>query len=477
MNCFMTGKEAAVAMEICKAKFANTHYFEAKHNYRVRIVRHEASADTAKILKNRHVWQAREAARFADGSYIALPWANEDWFKASHDRQKHFAHVGTKSRINVAFTMSAEHGALDRQTSIKPGRYLERYFADELAYLPYVTVGKNVQGEPIKVSPLQYWADKYAELYGDNVELQFADTEEGFEEVYTSGPSSCMARCADDFETGGVHPVTIYAAGDLAVAYLTTTNADDDESPEEGRITARTLCWPAKKLYSRVYGDCYKLERELRKLGYTQNRDWSLDGARLKKEYLSRSDGQIIMPYIDAGCGFADHPTDKKFFIMSTSGRYRANNTNGTACVASNADCSHCGSDNDGDAMISTYNMGRLCDACADEYDVYVCAHSERTYAVDVDEEPFARFDGRRIHPRYRRYYNICAYDGHLHYTGDMIVLGDGRYVATRHQAMTAICHGNGRRYLITDMQRHDGQFYCKAAYDALIHTAPVVAA
>ncbi len=472
-NCtFLTGKDAAARLELVKSEFATRQY--RGKSYRARITRYEATPETATMLRKRETWKAREIARFADGTYTPLPWADEPWFKDKHDYFRHFAHVGTKSRINIAYTMTSEHGALDRQTSIKPGKYLERYFGAYICDLPYVTVGKSINGDPIKVSVLQFWADKYAELYGDNVTLHFASDAEGFEYVYTSGPSSCMSHDASDFEeSDGDHPVTVYAAGDLAVAYLVTTSGDDDENPEEGRITARALCWPDKKLYSRVYGDTYKLERELRKLGYVQNADWNLNGARLRRQYISRGDGKVLMPYIDAGCRIGDHPTDQKFLIMDTRGKYSANSTGGSAYVGGHAICAECDAE-----MTSTANEGYVCDEC--QYGTYQCSHSGVTYA-DVDGyEPITLANGCYVHPRYAHYYPECAVDGMRHHRADMFALADGRRVYRGNAAdHTALCAATGARYLKTDLQLYaaDGQWYCRAAYDALIHTAETVAA
>lgn len=117
--------------------------------------------------------------------------------------------------------------------------------------------------------------------------IQFTDTPEGFERVYTKADvSSCIGHDADHFQSP-FHPVRIYAAGDLELAYHTD---------EDGEIDGRGICRKGTKHYVRWYGQG---EPAMAKLGYTQDRK-CLNGARVAITYgEDDADGRIVAPYID----------------------------------------------------------------------------------------------------------------------------------------------------------------------------------
>ena len=72
----------------------------------------------------KRVWQCREVGRFDDGTYQRVPWAADDAYP------EHYVHVSVDAPGMIAYTASAEHGHLDRQTRTKPGRYLERFYPE-----------------------------------------------------------------------------------------------------------------------------------------------------------------------------------------------------------------------------------------------------------------------------------------------------------------------------------------------------------
>ena len=105
--------------------------------------------------------------------------------------------------------------------------------------------------------------------------LKFASTPKEIVAVYTNYDEdcsqvadSCMRYECCDFPEGGSprppqHPCSVYGAGDLAIAY--TVNV-------AGQTTARALCWPEKKIYSRVYAnDGDRLHRLLKKRGFKKS--------------------------------------------------------------------------------------------------------------------------------------------------------------------------------------------------------------
>lgn len=211
-------------------------------------------------------WYAREQDRFARGIYTLPPWWREPWWRVlslSGACATHYAHVSRRDPSLLAYVASEEHGEADRHTQMKPGRYLAKF-------APFLSPDQ-----------VKHWASVWAAEHEAPV-LRLATTADEIERVYTSGPSSCMSAAASAYASP-FHPVRVYAAGDLAVAYLVRAES----------ITARAVVWPAKKLYSRIYGDGPRLCAALEAEGY---RSGKLYGARLTR--VSCRQG-FAMPYID----------------------------------------------------------------------------------------------------------------------------------------------------------------------------------
>lgn len=117
--------------------------------------------------------------------------------------------------------------------------------------------------------------------------ISFTDNADVMERVYTySSVESCMGHDAYHFQSP-FHPVRIYAAGDLELAYHTD---------EDGEIDGRGICRKGTKNYVRWYGGG---EPAMAKLGYTQDRG-CLNGARVTITYgEDDAHGRIVASYID----------------------------------------------------------------------------------------------------------------------------------------------------------------------------------
>lgn len=236
--------------------------------------------------------------RFESGEYVPLPWANEAWFKENQP-EHHFARFASSDNCMVAFWESEANAQRDHASILTPGRYLTRYFSTCLTE-----------------TEIQQWAVK-ADAECD---LLFAHTPDEIEEVYTArgAPSSCMSHSLDEYSSDE-HPVRVYGAGDLAVAYL----------QRRGKIIARALCWPDRKVVGRRYGDIDRLTNRMRAEGWTIDSDDSsasgrgsggLEGARLLR---IEQGSAFIMPYIDAGYGVTYPPStmpDKDKYLVLTRG-------------------------------------------------------------------------------------------------------------------------------------------------------------
>ena len=223
-------------------------------------------------------WRLREARRFDDGTYTRLPWTWCWWFHIPGTSQ-HYAHVSMDDPGKIAFTADEAQGIADKQTRMKPGRYLRQFYSRHIS-----------EGD------IRDYARQFAGMY-DPVVLRFAATADEIEVVYVIGPRSCMSYEADHFDSP-IHPARMYACGDLQVAYLQMSEDDEDQ-----QITARAVVWPERKIYSTIYGDADRLEPALEREGY---REGQLSGARLTRH---EHDGCFVVPYVDGVYRAADHGT------------------------------------------------------------------------------------------------------------------------------------------------------------------------
>ena len=317
-------------------------------------------------------WKQREQARFDAGAYKHPLFVEREWFKEkAAEFADQFVHISIDKPNMIAFTESAEHGHADRQTRLKPAKYLVRYFPE---------LSSRILNDEVAA---------HRAAFEDGVVL-FANTAEEITEVYNEGPSSCMSHEIDSYCTGGIHPCSVYAGPDLAVAYM--TNRYDS-------ISARTVVWPDRKTYVGVYGDS-TLAIKLEQMGYTED---GLDGARLTRIVHN---GAFICPYIDGGDVVHD---DGKYLVVGRGDRRRTywgcQNTHGL--VGSCWICESCNEQGDEDEAVtvhtSRHDTERWCSSCAEEtvyddntgrsYDQSICTHIESAdrYVPDwiVDREFF----------------------------------------------------------------------------------------
>lgn len=280
-------------------------------------------------------WRERETKRFYDGTYFPVPWETQSWWRGSYADAHHFAHISVEKDTRIAFTPDDEAGVADKQTRIKPGRYLERYF------------GARINNETIK-----HWAAQFSVLY-ETIEVKFAKTADEIEKVYMEGPRSCMDGLhakAGNFIHAGMHPCRVYAGPDLAVAYL--EKEDDDTrmvcgrcqdrpggcpqssegtacagATKVGTYSARCLVWPEKKLFGRIYGDTDRLKLALQRDGYKA--DSYLQGARFTRVPVVRKGYSVptfVVPYIDGGQRVGD---DGEYLVIDTKGYINGGSANG----------------------------------------------------------------------------------------------------------------------------------------------------
>lgn len=294
----------------------------------VKTLSREAVADFRQSLAF-STWQWRELARLTCSQYAFETMAGDThsyeeykpvpWDIAEHELDL-IPHMSVRGDGLVAFTQDAGKGERDIQTRIKVGRYLAKYRPD-------------IQ----QATRERYSAEFLVKDPIDTAELHFATTGDDMIRVYRNGPKSCMRGRKDDytyFATDEVHPVQVYAYGDLQLAYLTDIT---------GKIHSRALVWPAEQQYGRVYPTADVWQED----GYEnrqQSTTWhnklvelleakdyhsgDLDGARVAK-IRHASSGGFLMPYIDGldyvkDCGDHFKITDSNY-----GGCYSASSTNG----------------------------------------------------------------------------------------------------------------------------------------------------
>jgi hypothetical protein len=258
----------------------------------------------------RREWRNREQERFASGEYLPTPW--HEW---AYVHPEHFAHLSLKTPGMIAFTETEEKGFLDRQTVMKPGRYLETYYAGHFS----------------KARVEQLIADCVSDLHT----LRFASTADDIERVYRNGPTSCMSHSLEDYEST-IHPVQVYGDSDLQVAYVGDMNR---------RVSGRAIVWPEKKLYSRIYGHECVMERLLKQAGYTSG---SMRGAKVRAIY--DDDNNLVMPYVD-GISYGD--LQGNWVVLGKAGNVSTSGTDGIGAhaVASTVACSRCDRELDEDDL------------------------------------------------------------------------------------------------------------------------------
>jgi len=222
-------------------------------------------------------WRYRERERFERGLYKPVVWAGQDWFDKNQIAD-HFLHVSIKDPTRVAFTKCARDGDRDIQTAMKPGKYLAANF-------------KMLTPEQVKNYAMQH-STKF-----ENKELKFATTPEEIERVYKpSLGCSCFS---------GTTKANLYGSGDFAVAYI---------EGDDGKIKARAVCAPGRKIYTRPYGDHVRLSKLLDDAGYSDcdYRPEKWRGLRLLKEH------HWANFYTDFGGKVGPDPTEPDKYLVIT---------------------------------------------------------------------------------------------------------------------------------------------------------------
>ena len=342
-------------------------------------------------------WRTREMTRLLDGTYKLVPGilpidrpegldrlSDNDYSRhyggrTFHDllmqaAPHHFVHLSQSDERKLAFTESDLKGEKDKQRTISPMSYITRH-------IPHA------------------WPDQIQDLFieamgGLDIQLQFAKTREEFVEIYTECDSSrevgsCMSHPTKNYESDPVHPVEVYAAGDLQLCYIR-------ENGDTGKIWGRCLVWPEQKTWGRIYSTNASLMRKaLRAAGYESGECTdSLIGAKLNLIWDDEDSNRIVMPYIDYTFRAQYDHDSGLLTIAGRDGNIEAETTNGLAYLdsANRYSCDRCGdSVHEDDSFYlesrdETWcrycyeNFAFHCDGCREDYDM-----NRTSYSVDND--------------------------------------------------------------------------------------------
>lgn len=305
-------------------------------------------------------WRIREALRFDNGVYKPLPAIiiQAGWFVNSEADKNHFAHRANCDPAKIAYTESPEKGMEDKQTVIPINRYLARYFGDKL------------RSEDIaKISALYTTPGHTLTIGNDAESFRFAYSGQ---DVCSESSSylSCMRYTANYFGTP-CHPAEAYAAGDLAIAYITSPD-------DSAKVLARAVIWPVKGQFVRVYGVDETVRVALTDLlesrGYERADDWR--GARIRAIGF---EDRLVMPYIDGDITSLEYDDDDDDMAISRHGNVDGSSTRGwTQNSSGRITCEHCGDRTHED---DTTRVGNeiWCDSCVSDSAIF-CEYDEEYY-------------------------------------------------------------------------------------------------
>ncbi len=322
------------------------------------------------------VWHKRENARFDSCEYLPIPWNADEWYEQY--APIHFAHISIDQPGMVAYTPDAESGIADKQLRTTPGRYLAKY-------------AKQLSKAAI--------ADYVDRVKADLAPLKLATEEKDILWIYAKGPQSCMD--GRNFSlTSENHPCKVYAGPDLAVAYMGgLPTAPDTRGVTESadKITARSIVWPEKKIYTRIYGDT-TLGVILTRAGYTKG---TLDGARLRRIPYKNGRG-FLMPYVDAADSVS---ADGEFWVLHDGDHRRDVGTKETqGYVHDYGECDNDDSD-DRPEMISCAHCGVECEDDSDYAPYCEGCHNDRQVCQRCDR---SRWDENGGHVAGEWYCDTC---------------------------------------------------------------------
>lgn len=376
--------------------------------------------------RRRHAYRSMANDRFRDGRWVVpkVFRTEPDLMNLYHDYQPvqfadgyehtsicnlHHVHISEHpdKPDMIAYTRSYEDGVRDRQVRIKLGRYLAQTFGSKLS--------------PQRIAELVALHNEHQE---EKIKWHIAMTPKRIVTVYRRGPNSCMSKDMSYYsDTISVHPTYVYGAGDLGVAFIW----------RKGRITARALVWPERKIYGRIYGDEERMVRVLREAGYQPDYIHYRENNHLPSHKRGFNDakllavrdswGELVAPYIDGDYGVI---VASDFLLLTNDNKdYRCESVRGLA-VDNGVQCDNCGEMTDGDEVHITVSGETICEGCYESC-YFNCDDNDEIYHVD---DMHITHDGRCISDdAYNDNYFTCDDNDEIYPKDDKFITHDGRAI------------------------------------------------
>lgn len=390
---------------------------------------------------------------------VTLPWSCEWWWENTVNvlEYLHNPDIATGDPMQLSYWQSADKFHRDVRTTIKPGKYLKKYFGikSKDALLPVLTD-----------ADIQKWAEAWElEFKPTPVFFKEDNDPEGWRWVYSNetGFKSCMSAGRNSCR--GPEAVRVFAkeGNGLRLAYTT------DNHKLDGKVTARCIVNEKRKTRGRVYGDA-RLGMSLATSGYVAE-SRQLDGVEIA--LIEYDADHWYLPYIDAGTESGGGSMavrlndDKTAMVVGTSGPVDANRyetalvpkymldpthrSRGTVIREDDDEdddnntvrCDDCGAHEHPDDMYySGHHELNICGSCIDGYRrAYVGLHTtdwvREDETVECDGEHY--LDDSEVLSAHNLYY--CSHSGDLCHQDDMVLVPGDDFVHIIYTTELDIAH------------------------------------
>ncbi|MBD9544286.1 hypothetical protein IB276_33105 [Ensifer sp. ENS04] len=361
------------------------------------------------------------------------PWLQYSWFKDNFIRWAELLPRPSVTPGLLAYYQTPEKRARNIRTPIKPGRFLQKYFADVLS--------------EVEIHRLALEWSNACEIRAVKITQDAGEIEKIYQGRHLG---SCMWFENDEYE-GNKHPARVYAGPDLGIAYI----GPIDE------VDARVLVWPEKKVWydRKVYGDESRIRNALQDLGWRPGGDSDFRGARIQRY---RYDNCFILPYIDC----ADTVEDDGRYLIIGRGSIAAHETEGlSGPIETCSDCGEAVGENDSNYI---HDGRQVCDECINEKYFYCQETSE--YWPDEDQAPTN--GEHRVSMRGVRNgsWTLCDHTNLYYPDDEMVELHEGGDCAEHHVTANGFFCVNLEKWSLENDKRlelSDGEFVHMDAFES----------